>query len=336
MYYMPLSTVQAMMVVANAGAYQMATQWRLGAIRQCKALHPAIILILRPMTWIWLALGSAIALGLYDICKKSALQGNAIWPVLFLCSATGSLVLLPWLLMGKVTPLAWLDHLQLLGKAALVTASWACTFTAIKHLPLSISAPVRASAPIFTLGIAVALLGERPEPLQWMGIAITFLGYYTFSVAGKKEGIHMHRNPWVGLMLLGTLFGALSGIYDKYLLQTCKLDPFAVQVWFSIYMAAQQAIIASILWWPKRNQASPFQWRISILLVGLLLVLADRLYFAAVHQQGSLISVISLVRRSNVVISFTAGMLLLGEHRNKTKISALLTILAGLALLLAG
>lgn len=288
------------------------------------------------MMWMWLALGSALALGIYDISKKTALNGNAVWPVLFLCSFTGALFLLPWLLLGKVAELSWQGHLQLLAKSALVTASWACTFSALKHLPLSIASPVRASAPLFTLFVAVSFLEERPGMWQWVGIAVTFFGYYVFSVAGKREGLRLHRNPWVGVMLLGTLLGALSGVYDKYLLQTCQLDPLAVQVWFSIYMAIQQAILALFLWWPHRKQSQPFQWRFSILLVGLLLVLADWMYFRAVHQPGALISVISLVRRSNVVVSFAGGMLLLSEHQSKTKVLALITILAGLGLLIAG
>lgn len=288
------------------------------------------------MSWIWLALGSALALGLYDVSKKGSLTGNPVWPVLFISSATGAVAMLPLFLLGKIPLLAPLAHLQLLGKAAIVTASWACTFSAMKHLPLSISAPVRASSPLFTLLIAVAILGERPGSLQWIGISITFVGYYIFSVAGKKEGIRMHRDPWVGLMLLGTLFGSFSGIYDKYLLQNCRLDPLAVQFWFNLYMTLQQAILAALFWWPKRKSENPLEWRISIALVGLLLLLADRLYFLAVHSDGALISVISLVRRSNVVVSFAAGMLFLGEQKGKTKVFALIAILAGLALLLLG
>jgi bacterial/archaeal transporter family protein len=287
------------------------------------------------MMWMWLALGSALALGLYDISKKSSLTGNAVWPVLFLCSATGALFLLPWLLLGRVESLTYWEHLQVLGKAALVTASWACTFSALKHLPLSISAPVRASAPLFTLFIAVSILGERPSFWQWLGIAITFCGYFIFSVAGKREGIRMHRNPWVGFMLLGTFLGALSGIYDKFLLQTCQLDAFAIQVWFSIYMAIQQAILAWIIWWPRRVIGNPFQWRYTILLVGLLLLVADRFYFLALKESGALISIISLVRRSNVIVSFAGGLFLLGEHRSKSKVFALSIICLGLLFLLA-
>ena len=286
------------------------------------------------MHWLILALGSAIALGFYDICKKISLDGNAIWPVLFLCSSIGALALLPALLTGHVAPLSAHGHLQLLGKAGIVTASWACTYTSMKHLPISISAPVRASSPLFTLLIAVLCFGERPGPLQGLGIAIIFAGYFVFSVAGKQEGIRMHRDPWIGLMLLGTLFAALSGAYDKYLLQNCNLDPLAVQAWFSIYMALQQALLAALIWWPRRNQGTRFQWRWSILGVGLLLLLADRLYFVAVHQPDALISVISLVRRSNVVISFIGGMYFLREKRSPAKILALVIILAGLSLLL--
>lgn len=288
------------------------------------------------MDWIWLALGSAIALGLYDIFKKVSLNGNAVWPVLFLCSATGALFLLPWLFLGKVPSLSPWAHLQILGKAGLVTASWACTFSALKHLPLSVGAPLRASTPLFTLFFAISLLGERPQALQWAGIFITFLGYYLFSLAGKREGLRLTGNPWILLMLGGTVLGSCSGIYDKYLIQQCHLDPLSVQVWFSIYMAIQQALLSAIFWWPHRTTTKPFYWRWSIPMVGLLLLLADRFYFCALQQPDALIGVISLIRRSNVLVSFSAAILFLQEAHNKTKWGALAILLTGVTLLILG
>lgn len=288
------------------------------------------------MDWIWLALGSAIALGIYDIFKKVSLNGNAVWPVLFLCSATGALFLFPWLILGKVPSLNLWAHLQILGKAGLVTASWACTFSALKHLPLSVGAPLRASTPLFTLFFAITLLGERPQALQWVGIFTTFFGYYFFSLAGKREGLRLTGNPWIGLMLLGTILGSCSGIYDKYLIQKCGLDPLSVQVWFSIYMAIQQAFLSAILWWPYRKDDKPFYWRWSIPMVGLLLILADRFYFCALQQPDALIGVISLIRRSNVLVSFSAAILFLHESQSKTKWVALGILLTGVSLLILG
>ena len=151
--------------------------------------------------WLFLGFGSALLLGFYDIAKKRSLDGNAVTAVLLLCNIFTFLsVLLMWRVAfpSETLPdLGLRDHAMLAGKACIVTASWLCTFRAIKRLPISISAPVRASAPIFTLAGAILLLGERPDALQWLGVAFALLGYWSFSIAGRREGIDFLRNRWV-------------------------------------------------------------------------------------------------------------------------------------------
>ena len=46
----------------------------------------------------------------------------------------------------------------------------------------------------------------------------------------------MHRNKWIGCMMVATLLGACSALYDKYLLQVIGLPVATVQAWFSLYL----------------------------------------------------------------------------------------------------
>src|SRR5512138_1500703 len=136
------------------------------------------------MTWMLLAVLSAVLLGLYDVAKKAAVQDNAVLPVLFTCSASGLVLLLPLAVLSWAAPslarehglyvaaLSWSAHLLVVAKALLVTLSWVLTYFALKHLPISLASPVRASAPMFTLLGAVTLFGERPTARQLFGIAI--------------------------------------------------------------------------------------------------------------------------------------------------------------------
>ena len=71
---------------------------------------------------------------------------------------------------------------------------------------------------MWTLLGAVLILGERPSALEGVGIAITLASFVGLSFAGQREGIHFHRDKWFGFLLAGTLLGALSGLYDKFLL----------------------------------------------------------------------------------------------------------------------
>ena len=297
------------------------------------------------MTWLTLSLLSALFLGLYDVAKKASVDDNAVVQVLFACSLTGFVLVAPAYLLTQaspalatrfgvlIEPLSWVAHGLVVIKAAIVTLSWVLTFFALRALPISLAAPVRASAPLFTLFGAVAFFGERPTVHQWLGIAVTLGAYFGFSVIGRAEGIHFGRNLWIWLLFAGTLVGAVSGLYDKHLLQAAHLPAMTMQFWFTFYNTLFQGLI--VLLWPGRAPNAPrFRWRWSIPAVAVLLLLADALYFRALAVPGALVSVVSTLRRTNVIISFAVGGLAFHERYRGRKALALFGVLAGLFLLL--
>ena len=288
------------------------------------------------MSWLLLAFASAVFLGFYDLAKKKSVQDNAVRPVLLLCSVFYALLMLPVLITGHCEPLTLHDHFFLMGKAIIVGASWLFTYSAIAHMPLSISTTIRALAPLFTIMIAVGFLGERPHVMQWAGIAVCVCSYIGLSLAGRKEMGHFFSNGWVVAMLLGTILAACSGIYDKLILQRMNFEPLTVQVWFSIYMCVVQFLTTMMTWYPTRNKTTPFQFRWSFLAVAALLIVADRCYFLAVSDSDALISVITVLRRSSVFISFLAGILIFKERKSKTKFFAMLGVVIGLCLISLG
>ena len=298
------------------------------------------------LSWVSFAVLSAVFLGIYDVAKKASLQDNAVLVVLFACSASGLALFLPLAALSLAAPpwanahgvfiaaLSWREHALVVAKAALVTLSWVLTFFALKHLPISLASPVRASAPLFTLLGAVVLFGERPTARQGLGIAVILLAYWVFSLIGRMEGIRFSRNAWVLSLFLGTLVGAASGLYDKHLLQAAHLPPLAMQFWFTAYNTLIQGAIVVFLWRPRRSQHTPFRWRWTIAAVGVLLLLSDALYFHALAMPGALVSVISTLRRTNVVLSFAIGSLLFGECYRLRKSFALAGVIVGVFLIL--
>src|SRR5690349_20068087 len=133
------------------------------------------------MHWIAASLLSALFLGIYELCTKHAVQDNAVLRVLFLSTLTGAAVwggLLiidgwwPGMLPASLvtTPLSFGQHLQLVLKSGIVAASWVFTYFALKHLPLSLGSPIRATSPLWTLVGALVILGERPSGLELLGI----------------------------------------------------------------------------------------------------------------------------------------------------------------------
>jgi transporter family protein len=296
------------------------------------------------MSWWVLAALSAACLGLYDVSKKAALGDNAVLPVLFGSSLAGSVLVLPLLVLSWADPellgtltlsaLTGRAHLLIVLKAALVTASWVLSFFAMKYLPISLATPIRASAPLYTLLGAVVLFAERPSPRQWVGIGVVLLAYWAFSVIGRSEGFAFSSNRWIIMAFAGTLLGAVSALYDKYLLRAVHLPPTTLQVWFTLYNAALQGLIVLLVWAPRRRRTTAFRWRPWIPAVGVLLLVSDALYFHALATEGALISVVSTIRRTNVVVSFTVGSFVFQDRLVRRKALALAGVLAGLWLLL--
>ena len=298
------------------------------------------------MPWITASLISAFFLGCYDLFTKHAVRDNAVLPVLFLanlCSATLWLTLMaiqalhPGTLPATfvVAPLRIAEHGQLLLKSVIVASSWTCSYFAVKHLPVSIAAPIRATGPIWTLIGALLVLGERPSGLEMLGIATTLASFVGLSVAGSAEGIHFRRNPWIGWILAGTLFGAVSGLYDKFLLGRVGFGAATVQAWFSIYLALLFLPLAvgwKFRWWPRHT----FTWRWSIPLVSLALLVCDFIYFSVLRDPAALVSIVASLRRGSLLVAFAGSLLFFGEINGRKKIPAVLGIIAGIALTLLG
>ena len=204
----------------------------------------------------------------------------------------------------------------------------------MKHLPITIASPIKATQPILTLLGALLVFGERLNIWQWAGVLTAVISLFLLSRSGKKEGIRFAHNKWIYFMILAVVTGSVSGLYDKYLM-TC-LDRMNVQVWYTFYQLAIMGVILFTLWYPGRKKSTPFQWRNTIPFISILLVLADFVYFYALSYEDSMISIISLVRRSGVVVSFIAGAIWFKERNLKAKFIDLLLVLAGMYLIYLG
>jgi transporter family protein len=298
------------------------------------------------MPWIAASLFSAFFLGCYELSVKHAVRANAVLPVLFFANVCSTAIWCVLLAIQHTSPgtlptglvvasLTWTQHAQILLKSAIVTASWVFTYFAVKHLPLSIASPIRATAPLLTFAGALLILGERPTWLETLGVVVTIASFVGLSFAGAREGIHFHRDKWIGFLLLGALFGAISGLYDKFLLGRSGFSAATVQAWFSIYLAVLFLPLAvgwKFRWWPRNE----FHWRWSILFVSVFLLISDFVYFDALRNPEALVSLVASLRRGSILVGFAGGLLFFDEINGRHKLPAVLGVLLGIALTLLG
>lgn len=302
--------------------------------------------------WLVLAFLSAALLGLYDVFKKRALKDNAVLPVLFLNTLFSSLLFLPFIIISHFT--GWLDgtivyvaeggweiHKFILLKSFIVLSSWVLGYFGIKHLPLTIVGPINATRPVMVLVGAFIVFGERLNLWQWVGVLLAIVSFFLLSRSGRKEGIDFKHNRWIWMVVLSAMMGAISGLYDKYLMAPVTeggigLDRMAVQSWYNIYQCFMMGAMLLLLWWPRRKQTTPFSWHWSIICVSIFLSIADFAYFYSLSLPDAMISIVSMVRRGSVLVSFVFGAMLFHEKNLRAKAFDLLLILLGLLFLYIG
>lgn len=302
--------------------------------------------------WLILAFLSAAMLGFYDSFKKEALRDNAVIPVLFLNTLFSSLIFLPFIILSANTH--FLDgsifhvasggievHKYILLKSCIVLSSWILGYFGMKHLPLTIVGPINATRPIMILVGALIVFGERLNVYQWIGVALAVASFFMLSRSGKKEGIDFKHNKWILFIVLAAALGAVSGLYDKYLMAPIQdggvgLDRMIVQSWYNIYQCFMMLAMLILLWWPKHKETTPFHWDWCIIFISIFLSTADFVYFYALSIPGAMISIVSMIRRSSVIVSFLFGAAVFHEKNLKSKVVDLALVLLGMIFLYFG
>ena len=302
--------------------------------------------------WLVLAFLSAALLGCYDTFKKIALKDNAVIPVLFLNTLFCSLIFLPFIiinsqsdaLQGTIFSMSqggWHEHRYILLKSVIVLSSWLFGYFGLKHLPLTIVGPINATRPVMVLVGALLVFGECLNLWQWAGVIIAIISFFLLSKAGKKEGIDFKHDRWIYFVVLAALLGAVSGLYDKYLMAPPEnggvgLDRMMVQSWYNIYQCAMMGIVLMLMWWPKRHHTTPFRWHWAVICISLFLSAADFLYFYSLSLPGAMISIVSMIRRGSVVVSFMFGAMVFHEKNLRAKALDLALVLLSMLLLYIG
>lgn len=294
------------------------------------------------MTWMLVGLLSGVMLGVYDVLTKVALHKIKVLSLVFLSTLFGSSLWIPFFIISypeaSADTHAWTvtysmtDQLYVFPKSAMMIASWILAYYAVKNLPLSISAGVRATGPLWTAGAAILLLGERLTFLHWVGFIVASYSYYRFSMVGKKEGLRMGSDTWVLYMLFATWLSSGAQIYDKYLLATVDFDVITLQAFSAVQRAVLVFLLLPFCLRDLRLQRSVIlHW--SVIAVGVAMVLAEFIYLAALNMEGAMVSIMSILRRTNLVVVFIAGAILFKDQNPYQKLLAVSGIVLGIIII---
>lgn len=297
--------------------------------------------------WVITAFISTLFLGIYDVSKKMALKKNAILPVLVISTGISALLFSP-ILISSTFGLNWFGdsflsipredfqvHIHIIVKSFIVMLSWICGYYGLKSTPLSIYGPISATRPVFVLLGAIVIFDERLNMLQWGGVIISIFSIYLLGRSSKKtEGIDFKRNKAIFFVMAATIFGAASALYDRYILTF--LNPVFSQGWFTLYEFILMCLAAAIIRFPHRKETETFHWSWAIPVIAAALSIADFAYFQALSDPKAMISMVSMIRRGSVVISFLSAAIIFHEKNIRSKSIDLGMIVIGMILLYLG
>ena len=269
--------------------------------------------------WLLLAFCSAALLGFYDVFKKKSLSNNAVLPVLALNTLFSSIIFIPFILLSHFAPQMLQDSIFNVPDSG----GW-----------LTIVVPINATRPVKTLVGVLLIFGERLILYQWIGVFMAVISFFMLSRSGKKEGIDFKHDRWIWFVVLAAVLGAVSGLYDKYVMG--RFNNMQVQAWYNIYQLFMMGGVLMFLWWPKRKTSTPFRWDWCIILTSVFLSAADFVYFYALSMEDSMISIVSMVRRGSVVVSFLFGAMMFHEKNLKSKAIDLFLLLICMFFLFLG
>ena len=304
--------------------------------------------------WLWLTVLSALLLGTYDVAKKRALKRNGVYWILVTATGLTALYLSPFLFLrtGSLS-----DHLSLMLKAVLVSLSWVSGLKAMECLPLTTVSTIKASRPMFVVIFSIILFGERLNLLQWLGVAVVMTALFLSSRSKHHETDKKTSAKGITFMIVSVLSGSASALYDKHILQ--HLEPLFVQSWTNLFITVILALCVLVKRlavsgragrassdrlrprsreWEGALPASSdkFRWDWTLVLVAVLITGADALYFFALNQPDALLSIISVVRRASVLVTFVLGAIIFHEGNIRAKGLNMLLMAAGVVLLLIG
>lgn len=129
-------------------------------------------------------------------------------------------------------------------RALFLVVSTICNFTALSFLPMSLTAAIFFSMPIFLCALSAPLLGERVGPRRWTAILIGFAGVLVITAPVGAGGAGAH---WaIAFSVAAALFAALYGIWTRKL---AGVDPTNTQQFYAALVATVVVAPMALLDW---------------------------------------------------------------------------------------
>ena len=277
------------------------------------------------MSWIFLVILYSVIKGIREVLKKKSLHINTLGEVLFFYTLLGFILIIPTC-TKDVFNITLSQFFMMLAKSSVVFLAWICSFTSVKHMPISFTGIVDMSSVGFSTLFALVFLNEKMTLLGSLGFFLVILGVFlvNFKKGNKAEGI---KPVYVILMLLSCLFNSTSSLIDKISMK--QMTSAQVQFWFMLFLTifyfvfliASQGRNINI----KTVVKNKYLWILSIIFV-----IGDRALFIANAHPESQVTIMTLIKQSTVFVTVLLGKLVFKEKNIRYKLLCALIVISGI------
>lgn len=277
-----------------------------------------------------LVVAASVASSGFDLFRKMLVRHLAPVPMVFLLATASVPLFGAAVLFGEPAPVEAAYWLPALGSVALNVIANLTFLEAVRISPLSVTVPLLSLTPVFTALLGFAMLGERPAPLDLVGILLVVAGAFWLNVEPKSSARAFLSQPGAWLMAGTALLLSLTIPLDKLAVGRAS-PPFHGLVLTAGIALGALAVLAVQKRWGElgglRQGWGPF-----------LLALAAStlaLGFQLVALKYVLVSLIETLKRGiGNLLAVLLGRAVFGEAVTAGKLLAALLMAAGVALIL--
>lgn len=258
--------------------------------------------------WVIFVLLYGIFKGAREPIKKKILEKHDLLSALFAYTFIGFLMTVP---MARDVFSIDLKTFILIGvKSFVIFIAWIATFASVKKLSVSFYSVMDLSRVVFSTLMGVIFLNESMTLKGIISLVLVVLGLYLVNMQKDSTDKTTDRR-YVWLVLFSCLLNAVSGTMDKYLMSTGDVSSIQLQFWFMLMLSAMYYIY--ILIKGQKLDIIGCAKNPYVYILSFLLIVGDRLLFAANSYESSQVTIMTLIKQSSAIVAILSGKFVYGE-----------------------
>ena len=277
--------------------------------------------------WIVFVILYGIFKGMREPIKKKALEKNGVLETLFMYTFIGFIMSL--FSARNVFSLTPDCYLIILVKSFVIFVAWIGMFKSVKALPVSLYGVIDMSRVLFSTLLGILLLGETLTFKGGISLVLVMLGLYFVNLK-KNDGKEEYNAKYIWITIFGCILNAVSGTIDKFIMSDYEITSAQLQFWFMFMLSVMYLVYIII----KKEKVdvkgcitNPYIYAISFLLV-----LGDRMLFAANADPESKITIMTLLKQSSTIVTIISGKVIYKEKNILFKLLCAGIIIFGIVL----